>query len=124
MPCYRIFRMRDEKRQQFRWAPHTSGVTPVKPKDYEVIDNTFEAPTPYSLWALLRDSDEPLNVGDVLELPNQELRIYKYVGFEDAKWVLPEMKIGLEFGASGGNPDFGAGDPAAGGPVALAPVTA
>ena len=123
MPCYRIFRMRDEKRQQFRWAPHTSGVTPIKPKDYEIVDVVHEAPTPYSLWALLRESEQPLDVGDVLELPNQELRIYKYVGFEDAKWILPEVKTGLEFGDPGlGNPEFG--DPAVGGPVALAPVTA
>lgn len=113
MPCYRIFRMRDEKRQQFRWAPHTSGVTPIKPKDYEVVETVFEAPTPYGLWASLRETESPLDVGDVLELPNQELRIYKYVGFEDAKWILPEVKTGIDFG-----------DPAAGGPVALAPATA
>jgi len=120
MPCYRIFRMRDEKRQLFRWAPHTSGVTPVKPKDYEAVETVYEAPTPYGLWAQLRESEQPLDVGDILELPNQELRIYKYVGFEDAKWVLPEMKTGLEFNG-GANAEFG---PAAGGPVALAAVTA
>ena len=113
MPCYRIFRMRDEKRQQFRWAPHTSGVTPVKPKDYEMQEAVHEAPTPYSLWASLRESDQALDVGDVIELPNQELRICKYVGFEDAKWILPDVKISAEFG-----------EPAAGGPVALASQTA
>ncbi len=112
--------MRDEKRQQFRWAPHTSGVTPVKPKDYEAVEIAYEAPTPYGLWAQLRESEQPLDVGDILELPNQELRIYKYVGFEDAQWVLPEMKTGLEFNG-GANAEFG---PAAGGPVALAAVTA
>ena len=105
--------MRDEKRQLFRWAPHTSGVTPIKPKDYEVLENVYEAPTPYSLWAALRGTEQPLDVGDVIELPNQELRIYKYVGFEDAKWILPEIKLAGEFG-----------DPAAGGPVAMAPQTA
>ncbi len=104
--------MRDEKRQLFRWAPHTSGVTPVKPKDYEAVETVHEAPTPYGLWALLRESAQPLDVGDVLELPNQELRIYKYVGFENAQWILPEIKTGIDFG-----------DPAAGGPVAFAAAT-
>jgi len=26
-----------EVSQQFRWAPHTIGVTSVKPKDYELV---------------------------------------------------------------------------------------
>ncbi len=35
MPVYQIHRLKETQRQQFRWAPHTSGVTIVKPKDYE-----------------------------------------------------------------------------------------
>ena len=35
MPLYRIYRMKDSPRQQFRWAPHVSGCASVKPKDYD-----------------------------------------------------------------------------------------
>jgi len=30
--------------------------------------------------------------GDLLEAENGALRIYKFVGFEEAQWVLPEAK--------------------------------
>jgi hypothetical protein len=91
MSTYRIYRMKESTRQQFRWAPHTSGVTTIKPKDYEPA-TTVEAPTPYGVWMQLRDTPEPLQVGDILELESGELRIYKYVGFEEAQWVVPEGK--------------------------------
>ncbi len=87
--------MKDNPRQQFRWQPHTSGVTMVKPKDYEP-GSTVESLTAYSTWMELRDSEEALRVGDLLEAESGELRIYKYVGFEEARWVLPEVKSGLE----------------------------
>lgn len=90
--------MREEKRQQFRWAPHTSGASTVKPKDYEEA-GTVESANVYSLWAELKESDRPLDVGDLVELPGGELRICKYVGFEEAKWVLPEVKTGIELDA-------------------------
>ena len=35
MPLYRIYRMKDSPRQQFRWAPHVAGCASVKPRDYE-----------------------------------------------------------------------------------------
>jgi hypothetical protein len=95
MPVYRIWRMKDTPRQSFRWAPHTSGLTQVKPKDYE-DKGTREAPSAYALWDELRLTGEALQVGDVLELPNGQLRIFKYVGLEEAQWVLPEIKTGLE----------------------------
>jgi len=98
--------MKDEKRQQFRWAPHTSGSTPVKLKDYEEA-GAVEAANVYSLWAEMKQSSSPLDIGDVLELPGGELKIIKYVGFEDAKWVLPEVKTGIELDAppaAGGRP--------------------
>ncbi len=91
MPAYKIFRMKDAPRQQFRWAPHTSGVTQVKPKDYQE-DGTVEAPSPYAAWFALKDSPAPLEVGDLLQPEGGDLRIYKYVGFEEAKWLLPEPK--------------------------------
>lgn len=95
MQVFRIFRMKEAPRQQFRWAPHTSGVTPVKPKDFEPAGEV-EAATVYSAWAALHASDRSLEVGDLLESAVGELRIYKYVGFEVANWVLPEIKSGLE----------------------------
>jgi hypothetical protein len=95
MPLYRIHRMKDHPRQQFRWQPHTGGASNVKPRDYEPA-TTVEANSAYSAWALLRDSGSPLLVGDLLESEDGALRIYKYVGFEEARWVLPELKTGLE----------------------------
>jgi hypothetical protein len=92
MPAYKIFRMKDAPRQQFRWAPHTSGVTPVKPKDYEE-DGSVETASPYAAWFELKESARPLDVGDLLEAEGGELRICKYVGFEEARWILPEPKL-------------------------------
>jgi hypothetical protein len=89
MPAYQIHRLKDAPRQQFRWAPHTSGVTIVKPKDYQP-GAAVEAATPYAVWLALRDTDQPLEVGDLLELAGAELRIFKYIGFEEARWYVPE----------------------------------
>jgi len=95
MPAYRIFRIKESPRQQFRWAPHLSGATAVKPRDYEEA-GTLEASSVYAAWAALRESANPLRVGDLLDAGNDGLRIVKYVGFEEARWVLPEVKTGLE----------------------------
>ncbi len=81
--------MKDAPRQSFRWAPHVSGSAQVKLKDYEPGPQV-EAVTEYAAWARLRDSEEPLCVGDLLEAETGELRICKYVGFEQALWLLPE----------------------------------
>jgi hypothetical protein len=89
MPAYQIHRLKESQRQQFRWAPHTSGVTIAKLKDYEKGALT-EAASPYAVWLALRDTEEQLQVGDLLELENGELRIYKYIGFEEARWFVPE----------------------------------
>ena len=95
MPNYRIHRMKDSPRQQFRFAPHVSGVAHVKPKDYQ--DSGYvEAANEYEAWRLLRDSEHALEIGDVLETESGELRICKYVGFEEAEWIVPEVKSGLE----------------------------
>jgi FAD synthase len=95
MPAYHIYRMKENVRQQFRWAPHTIGVTSVKPKDYELV-NSVEAQGVYAVWMMLKESDAALQVGDILEVEGGELRIYKYVGFEEAQWIMPEVKSGLE----------------------------
>jgi hypothetical protein len=81
--------MKDAPRQQFRWAPHVSGAANAKPKDYDAATEV-EAESEYAAWALLRVSEHPLGVGDILEMPSGQLRICKYVGFEEARWFVPE----------------------------------
>jgi len=95
MPLFRIYRMKDSPRQHFRWAPHVSGCASVKPKDYEPGDQV-EALHEYDAWRLLRESGQPLDVGDLLESEQSRLSICKYVGFEPAQWVLPEPKPPVE----------------------------
>lgn len=92
MPTYQIHRMKDNPRQSFRWAAHTSGAASVKPRDYEAA-TTVDAPSPYAAWAALQCTDQALRVGDLLEEPGGYLRICKYVGFEEARWVVAETKI-------------------------------
>jgi hypothetical protein len=98
MPLYRIYRMKDSPRQQFRWAPQISGCASLKPRDYEQRGEV-EALNDYDAWRMLRDSEEPLAIGDLLETQSGQLRICKYVGFEPAQWVLPEVKHQTEPGA-------------------------
>jgi hypothetical protein len=89
MPNYRVHRLRDSQRPQFRWAPHTSGVTVVKPKDYSA-EASIDAASVYAAWQALRQTESPLGVGDILETEDGQLRIFKYVGFEEARWLVPE----------------------------------
>ena len=91
MPKYRVYRMNDSPRQQFRWAPHVSGAASVKAKDY-VPDDEIEAASEYDAWSRLRASERPLAVGDLLEAEGGALRICKYVGFESASWLVPETR--------------------------------
>jgi hypothetical protein len=91
MPCFHIHRLREDRRQQFRLAPHTSGVTAARPKDYEKDTDTVEAASAYAAWASLRGSEKVLMVGDVLEDQGGALRICKYTGFEEAHWAVPEQ---------------------------------
>ena len=91
MSVYRIHRLKESHRQQMRWAAHTSGATGVKPKDYEPA-GSIEASGVYAAWASLRANGQPLEVGDLLEDEDGRLRIYKYVGLEEARWILPEAE--------------------------------
>ena len=91
MATYRIFRMKEHVRQYFRWAPHTSGVMNAKPRDFEQTGD-IEATSPYAAWKALRETDHPLEIGDLMEAEDLTLLVYKYVGMEDAKWLLPEVK--------------------------------
>jgi hypothetical protein len=95
MPKYRIHRMKDVPRQQFRWAPHVSGSAGVKAKDFEA-GGEIEAANEYEAWRLLQQTEQPLGVGDVLESEKGDLRICKYVGFDAAQWVLPEPRPAAE----------------------------
>ncbi len=99
MPVYQIHRLKEAQRQQFRWAPHTPGVTIVKLKDYEP-GPAIQAASPYALWLALRDSDNAIAVGDLIEVAGDssqqagaELRILKYIGFEEARWYVPEPAL-------------------------------
>jgi len=91
MPLFRIYRMKDSPRQQFKWAPHVSGCASLKPKDYEQR-GTVEALHEYDAWGRLREAGEALGVGDLLESEDGHLRICKYVGFEPAQWIVLEPK--------------------------------
>lgn len=93
MPNYRVYRMKESPRQHFRWAPHVSGAASVKRKEYEECGQ-IEAANEYAAWEQLRTSEQPLNVGDLLETDTGALRICKYIGFEAAEWVLPPAEPG------------------------------
>ena len=96
MPTYRIHRLKDHLRNQVRFGPHVSGTASVKPRDYRPPDpelEQVEASTPYAAFFTLRDTAAPLEVGDLLEsAADGSLRIFKFVGFEEAQWVLQEAK--------------------------------
>lgn len=92
MALYRIFRLKDGLRATFRQLPHVSGVSKVKAKDYEESDSV-EAPTPYAAWFALKGTEQELSVGDVVVEESGEVRIMKFVGFEPAEWVVPDMKV-------------------------------
>ena len=95
MPAYQIYRLKEIPRQQFRWTPHTPGVAVVKLKDYEA-GPVIQAASPYALWLDLRGSDKAIAVGDLIEVVGDvseqrgQLRIFKYIGFEEAQWYVPE----------------------------------
>ncbi len=91
MPLYRIYRMKEAPRRQFRIAPHVSGCASVKLKDFEP-GGQVEARNEYDAWRLRKEAGEPLEVGDLLETDDGQLRVCKYVGLEPAQWALPEPK--------------------------------
>ncbi|MGA2436448.1 MAG: hypothetical protein ABSG25_14330 [Bryobacteraceae bacterium] len=102
MPAFKIYRLKESQFQHFRWAPHTPGAAQLKPKDYE-LGGMIDAPSVYAAWTELRDSGRELRIGDVLEAEDATLRICKYVGFEEAHWVLPEPKPAPELPDSPGS---------------------
>ena len=67
----------------------------MKPKDYDPRGEV-EALNEYGAWCAMRESDDPLRVGDLLETADGQLRICKYVGFEPAQWLVVEPKTPVE----------------------------
>ena len=109
MLTYRIYRMKEQASQQFRWAPHVSGASQVKRKDYDEAGQV-EAANEYAAWQSLRETDDPLRVGDLLESPSGTLLLCKYVGFDAAQWIVPEIKTGLESAPAAAGPASSAAD--------------
>jgi hypothetical protein len=111
MMTYRIHRLKDHLRQQVRFAPHVGGTASVKPRDYQPADpnetrseDLVEAGTPYAAFFALRNTAAPLEVGDLLEsAADGSLRIFKFVGFEEAQWALPELKAAVAGSAPPGS---------------------
>jgi hypothetical protein len=115
MASFRIHRMRPHVKINFRWAPHVAGLAIVKQRDY-LPGGEFEAPDEYALWADLRNSDDKLEVGDLVERSGAEdtvggLKICKFVGFEAAKWA--ETEPGVSPSVTEAGPPVTAGDPSA-----------
>jgi hypothetical protein len=91
---YRIHRIKETPGESFRWAAHTGGEAIVKPKDYEAGEE-LEAPSVYAAWKSMNQRGQALRPGDLLEsldAPSQSLQIAKYIGFEPARWWIPDPK--------------------------------
>jgi hypothetical protein len=88
MALFRIHRMRPHVKLNFRWAPHVTGLATVRQRDY-LPGAEIEAANEYALWAELKTSENPLEIGDLVETGNA-LKICKFVGFESARWAETE----------------------------------
>ena len=95
MATYRIHRLKAHLRQPFRQAPHVSGAAHVKPRDYSPGE-TIQAASPYAAYFSLRGTEARLEPGDLLESETGELRIFKFVGFEEAQWPEPSAAEAAE----------------------------
>lgn len=111
MPRYRIHRLKDAPRENFRWAAHTGGAAVLKARDYDTAEE-IEASNPYELWKTMGERGLSLHPGDVLERLDLEnsstensghLQIAKYIGFEPARWFVPEPKPDLANPAPAGD---------------------
>jgi hypothetical protein len=91
MPTYRVHRLKDHLRASFRAAPHVIGTASIKPGHYEPGES-IDAASPYAAFFDMKEAGTPLSVGDLLEAENGALRICKFVGFEEAHWVVADPK--------------------------------
>jgi hypothetical protein len=91
MPSYRVFRLKENLRAHFRQLPHLSGTAPLKLKDYvEAIEVT--ASNRYAAWHLMKNTNDPLQIGDAIVEDAAALYVVKFVGLEPAEWIVPEVK--------------------------------
>jgi hypothetical protein len=91
MATFRVWRLRDAQRQSFKNQEHMGGTSAVKAKDYhEAVE--VEAENVYAAWDTLKETENRLDVGDVLANSDGKLWIYKYIGFEIAEWQVIEPK--------------------------------
>jgi len=91
MVSFKIHRLKDQVSSQFRWAPHTAGAATVKQKDYELVGEV-ESTSAYALFNQLIGTPNALRVGDLVELPDGSLKIFKFVGLDDATWFVAPVK--------------------------------
>jgi hypothetical protein len=91
MVSFKIHRLREQVSSQFRWAPHTAGPALVKQRDYEIVGEV-DSISAYALFNQLHGTPNALRVGDLVELPDGSLKIFKFVGLEDASWFVAPAK--------------------------------
>ncbi len=91
MVSFKIHRLKEQVSSQFRWAPHTAGPATVKQRDYEP-NGEMEALSAYALFNELRGTPKELRVGDLLEMPDGTLHIFKFVGLEQASWFVVAVR--------------------------------
>ncbi len=91
MPAYKVFRLKDNLRAHFRQLPHLSGTAQLKLKDY-VEGVEVNAGNRYAAWMEMKNTNDPLQVGDALVEDGAAVYVVKFVGLEPAEWVVPELK--------------------------------
>lgn len=64
----------------------------MRHRDYSE-SGQIEASGVYAAWAALKDSEQPLRIGDILEDDKGALRVCKYVGLEEAQWVVVQESL-------------------------------
>jgi len=86
-----VFRLKENFRAHFRQLPHLSGIAPLKLKDY--VEGVETAATNrYAAWMELKNTNDPLLVGDALVEDGSSVYVVKFVGLEPAEWIVPEVK--------------------------------
>ena len=91
MPSYKVFRLKENLRAHFRQLPHLSGTAPLKLRDYvEGVEVT--AGNRYAAWMELKNTNDPLQVGDAMVEDGANVFVVKFVGLEPAEWIVTELK--------------------------------
>ena len=91
MPSYRVFRLKENLRSHFRLLPHLSGTTQLKLRDY-VEGIEVNASNRYAAWMELKNTNDPLQVGDAMVEDGVNIFVVKFVGLEPAEWMAQEVK--------------------------------